>query len=280
MSNIFKVAEVRKLGIYAYNLRFGADGKLWFSSISANTVMSFDIATSRLETHFFDDSYCAFCFDGKRGVIGTMDGRVLYFSTQTLVLHPVAACAERSAIGALDIDEHGESLFFACGWFAFQASLDGRILGHWQYKVVPFTIRYAGIKNKLWLACDGLEVIDIPTGLSKVWGQNRVCPYVDIAEAPDGNVACFGGDIDVFSPDGELLTSVPGDYNCGFFDRKGRLLVKEVTREIPDDVTIREVQTTIGKISVISTCDSFAMDSTGNLVVASHGGKLYVFNRR
>jgi hypothetical protein len=103
--------------------------------------------------------------------------------------------------------------------------------------------------------------------------HGRVCPYVAVAVSAVGQVACFGGDVDLFTSWGEKTGSIRGNYNHGAFDSRGRLIVQQVSTTTSDTVTVTAHRTH----DVVSMCDCFAIDQSGKQLAVVHRGKLFLF---
>jgi len=266
--------------LLAYNMRFGGDGRLWFSTLCENAVMSLDLATFKVETHFANEAFCTYCFNGQRGAIGTMDGKVLTFSVDDPTLCLAAEADSASAIGPIELDYQSDSLFYGCRRAIYRTSLAGEPLGNWPCKLPCRALCFSSEAVTLWSVCDGIELINVVTGESTIKEQNRQCPYANIALAPDETVALAGGDINIFTSVGKALISISGDYNQVHFGSYGRLLAREVVKNYFADVTVSTRVHAGLEYDVLSHCNSFAMDSSENVIVASHLGKLYFFARR
>lgn len=277
----FKLQDIRDIGLPAYKAQFGVDGRLWFSTLSENAILSVDFSSLQVHTHFSHDDGCAFDFKGNSGAIGTNDGRVFLFIVDEPSPRLLATAKSRCSIGTIDIHPDSASVFYTCKGTVYRVSFTGTDLGSWPCHLATYSIRFVQATSRLWMTCDGIEVLNIETNRSVVHGRGRGFPYyVSTAVAPNGEVACFRGDIDFFDSEGAPIGSVAGDYNRGIYSPTGRLLAREVTQDFPIDVSICARTTARMEFDVISTCDSYAMDGTGNVVVASHRGKLFLFCKR
>lgn len=275
----YEVTDIRNLEVPAYKLRLGTDRRIWFCSIAESTVMSVAHGSSNIHTHFSDESFCTYEFDGEWGAIGTMDGKVLVFSADNPSLRLLIACKTQSAVGPIELDRESRQIFFVCAGMIYHVSVDGTVLSKWRCRIESFCLRLSRDAMQLWSVCDGVELIQITTGESVVWGQGRVCPYVNVAVGPTGQIACFGGESDIFYRANNPLISIQGDYNGGLFDASGRLLAREVRQESPKDVSITTKVRSGLNFDVISPCDSFATAVAETAVVASHGGSLYFLTK-
>src|SRR5690606_32350537 len=93
--------------------------------LAERTICSLHLATLHSERHFHDNAFCTFICNGELGFIGTLDGRVLVFSTQERVLRTLAKLEDSTPIGTMTYDERSKSLFYECGKKIHRVTLNG-----------------------------------------------------------------------------------------------------------------------------------------------------------
>lgn len=275
----YYIATTQYIGQAVDELHLSSDGSLWFLS-HRGAVTSIDVASLQSRVHFSDTSFCSFQCNGELGVIGTKEGSVLAFSTVRPKLRLLASVGKLCPIGAIDIAEDQGLAFVVAGRCVYTVTVRGDVLGKWRCTIPPFRIRYSSSTGQLWSICDGIEVFNIESGGSATFQRGRAVPYVDVACAPDGRIACVGGSIDMVCRDGRITNSISGSYNGITFDRTARMMAREVSRRFPEDVSITTRQWNNGEFDVISTCDSYAVSGNGSIVYASHRGWIFVLVRR